>query len=225
MSPSLPATTFSLTLRKSTTAIALTSRRCSCGNNNPPPPRPTATKWRTTLSKSSSPGYLRTKCCWWYNRTAHYESTNQLANYGDEIKEYIQQLASAVQPTQPIMPPMSRKWTNWQWWRPRSRSSLPPLHSWPPSSMMRIKIPMQAVVVAKVADTARAGAPPKKLRNMGAYCHSHRLHPVGLKHNSTKCGWKEPKHITVATWLNRLNSNMFWPTTKCVAIGQQDHPT
>ena len=43
-----------------------------------------------------------------------------------------------------------------------------------------------------------------KLRNMGAYCHSHGFHPIGADHNSETCSWKKAEHKTEATWGNRL---------------------
>jgi len=64
-----------------------------------------------------------------------------------------------------------------------------------------------------------------KLRNMGAYCHTHGFHPVGVDHDSANCGWKHGEHKTKATWGNRLGGDMFWPSAKRVAIEQQDHPT
>jgi len=64
-----------------------------------------------------------------------------------------------------------------------------------------------------------------KLRNMGAYCHSHGFHPVGADHDSVNCSWKKSEHKTKATWGNCLDGDMFWPSSKRVAIEQQDHPT
>ena len=65
----------------------------------------------------------------------------------------------------------------------------------------------------------------KKLRNMGAYCHSHGFHPVGVDHDSTNCGWRKPDHNAAATWTNRLGGDMFWPSAKRVAIEQHEHHT
>ena len=75
----------------------------------------------------------------------------------------------------------------------------------------------------KTGDRDRESRRPQatKLRNMGAYCHSHSFHPVGANHNSTTCGWKRAE----ATWGNRLGGDMYWPTAKRVAIEQQEHPT
>jgi hypothetical protein len=57
-----------------------------------------------------------------------------------------------------------------------------------------------------------------KLRNMGAYCHSHGFHPVGAGHNSMTCSYKKAEHNTEATWEHRLEGDMYWPTAKRVAI-------
>jgi hypothetical protein len=64
----------------------------------------------------------------------------------------------------------------------------------------------------------------KKLRNMGAYCSLHGFHPLGCNHNSTTCNWKKPEHKTEATWSTRLGGDMYWPTAKWVAVKQQSHP-
>ncbi len=64
----------------------------------------------------------------------------------------------------------------------------------------------------------------KKLRNMGPYCSLHGFHPVGIKHDSTNCNWRKPKHKTEATWSNRLGGDMYWPPAKWVAVKQQSHP-
>jgi ribosomal protein L31 len=64
-----------------------------------------------------------------------------------------------------------------------------------------------------------------KLRNMGAYCQSHGFHPVGADHDSVNCSWKKLEYKTKATWGNRLCGDMFWPSAKRVAVEQQYHPT
>jgi hypothetical protein len=65
-----------------------------------------------------------------------------------------------------------------------------------------------------------------KLRNIGAYCHSHGFHPVGADHSSATCSWKKAEHKTEATWGNHIGGgDMYWPTAKRVAIEQQEHPT
>ena len=64
-----------------------------------------------------------------------------------------------------------------------------------------------------------------KLRNMGAYCHSHGFHPVGADHDSATCRRRKPEHKSEATWGNRLDGDMFWPSAKRVAVVQHDHPT
>ena len=65
----------------------------------------------------------------------------------------------------------------------------------------------------------------KKLRNMGAHCHSHGFHPVGADHDSLNCRWKKPNHNVAATWNNRLGGDMFWPSAKRIAVEQHDHHT
>ena len=65
----------------------------------------------------------------------------------------------------------------------------------------------------------------KKLRNMGAYCHSHGFHPAGEDHTSATCSWKKEGHKDEATWTNRMGGDEFWPTAKRVATAQQEHTT
>ena len=78
---------------------------------------------------------------------------------------------------------------------------------------------------AKGATGDRSRRPQsKKIRNIGAYCHSHGFHPVSADHNSMNCLWKKPEHIDATTWTNRLGGDMFWPSAKCVTIEQHDHP-
>ena len=145
-----------------------------------------------------------------------YESANHMADYGDKIREYIQQLASAGAAS-----------------ATDTKEKL---------STMEAEIKKRTATIAAMAtkltnnenrDPNAGGAmgdrsrrpQMKKIRNMGAYCHSHGFHPVGADHNSTNCLWKKPEHNDAATWTNRLGGDMFWPSTKCVAIEQHDHPT
>jgi hypothetical protein len=157
-----------------------------------------------------------------------YESANQLAKYGNKIREYIQQLASAgaanatdnavnVQTKEKLtmckgeikkltatLAAMAAKVTNSKNWDPNRGAS-------------------------RGGSSNRMSRQPqmKKICNMGAYCSSHGFHPVGANYNSVTCRnqWRKPKHNIAATWTNRLDGDMFWPSTKQMAIEQQDHPT
>ena len=153
-----------------------------------------------------------------------YESANNMADIGDEIREYIANLASASAGAAQEQAANTMGTTN-------------------QFDAMAAQIKALTEAVAKLTDTkenkdpnAGGGGEKKggrmsrcpqetKLRNMGAYCHSHGFHPVGADHNSTTCSYKKPEHRNEATWGNRLGGNMYWPTAKRVAIEQQEHPT
>jgi len=150
------------------------------------------------------------------------ESANQMADYGDEIWEYIQQLASAGSAS--------------------ATESAANVQTKEKLSTMEAEIKKLTATIAAMAtkltnnenkDPNAEGATgdcsrrpqSKKIRIMGAYCHSHGFHPVGADHNSTNCLWKKPEHNDATTWTNRLGGDMCWPSAKRIAIEQHDHPT
>jgi hypothetical protein len=146
-----------------------------------------------------------------------YESANQLAEYGDEIREYIQQLTSAGTANatdNAVNMQMKEKLT-----------------------MMESKIKKLTATIAAMAakmtnnenqdpnSGASGGSSSnhvsrqpqmKKIHNMGAYCSLHGFHPVGANHDSVTCRneWRKPEHNITATWTNRLGGDMFWPSAK-----------
>ncbi len=147
-----------------------------------------------------------------------YKLANQMADHGDEIREYIQQLASAsaannatdtaanMQTTDKLtmMEAESKKLIN------GNSNQNPNGKNINPNSG---------------AGEGRQGHSFKKLQNMGVYCSSHGFHPVGIKHDSVTCIYKKPEHKSKATWCNRLGGNMYWPNDKRVAVEQQEHPS
>ena len=152
-----------------------------------------------------------------------YESANHMADYGNEIHEYIQQLASAGAAS--------------------ATDAAANIQTKDKLSTMEAEIKKLTATIAAMAmkltnnenrdpnagggtgDRDSRRPQMKKLRNMGAYCHSHGFHPVGADHDSANCGWKKPDHNVAATWTNRLGGDMFWPSAKRVAVEQQDHHT
>ncbi len=60
-------------------------------------------------------------------------------------------------------------------------------------------------------------------RNMGGYCWSRRHHPVGMKHNSHTCTYKKEEHNNEATATNRMGSDNIWPQENRVKPSQHDH--
>ncbi len=152
-----------------------------------------------------------------------YESANQLADYGNEIREYIAKIVG-VSVGAASSQAANADATTKQF------------------AEMAAQIKALTAAVTQLAATKENSNPNatrgngggnresrqpqvKKLRNMGGYCSSHGFHPVGTSHNSTTCRWQKGKHNMEATWNNQLGGNMYWPTATRVAIEQQDHPT
>ena len=151
-----------------------------------------------------------------------YESANQMADYGDEIREYIQQLASAGAAS------ATGSTANVQTKEKFStmEAEIKKLTTTIATMATKLKNNENKDPNAEGATGDRSRCPQiKKICNMGAYCHSHGFHQVGADHNSANCLWKKPKHNVAATWPNQLCGDMFWPSAKCVAIEQHDHPT
>ena len=144
-----------------------------------------------------------------------------MADYSDEIREYIQQLASASATNNATNTAANIQTTN-------------------KLTTMEAEIKKLTATIASMAtklnnentnpNSGNSGGSSRrpqmtKLRNMGAYCSSHGFHPVGLNHNSAICTYKKPKHKIKATWCNRLGGNMFWSNTKHITVEQQERPS
>jgi hypothetical protein len=146
-----------------------------------------------------------------------YESANNMANIGDEIKDYIAQMASASVTNDDVVANMRE-----------ADKKIKPL----------------TVSIAKLASRGQQNTendnPNKnrgcrgdriveqmtKLRNMGRYCSTHGFHPVGPTHDSVTCQFKKKdEHNDAATWNNRLNGNTYWLKAIHVTTEQQNHPT
>jgi hypothetical protein len=155
-----------------------------------------------------------------------YESANQMADVGDEIRKYIQQLASAGAAN-------ATDTAN----NAQMKEKLATMEA----EIKKLTATITAMT-AKMSNnenrdpnigTNRDGGRERvtrwpqmtSLQNMGAYCHLHGFHLVGANHDSTTCNRKKDGHNRAATWTNRLGSNMCWPCAKRVATKQHKHPT
>jgi|LakMenEpi03Aug12_release.lakeMendotaPanAssembly.Ray.scaffolds.fasta_scaffold47914_2 hypothetical protein len=156
-----------------------------------------------------------------------YESANQMADHGDEIREYIQQLASASAAN-------------------NAADSAANIQTKNKLTTMEEEIKKLTATIASMANKLNNNHNPnpngeninpnngsnagsqgrqfKKSRNMGAYCSSHGFHPVGINHDSVTCIYKKPEHKIEATWCNRLGGDMYWPNANRVKVEQQEHP-
>ena len=158
-----------------------------------------------------------------------YESINQMADYGDEIREYIQQLTSASAAN-------------------NATDAAANVQTTTKLTTMEAEIKKLTATIASMANKLNGnpnpnpnpnpngeninpnsgdenGRPYNKLRNIGGYCSSHGFHPVGIKHDSATCIYKKPEHKSEATWCNRLGGDMFWPSAKRITVEQQEHPS
>ncbi len=149
-----------------------------------------------------------------------YESTNQMANYGNKLREWIQQIASNS--------------TN-------NKFAIMNTQATKINTYMEAEITKLMAILAQMANKSNNGnnvnpntssgdwesrcPQNKKPCNMGRYCHSHGYHPVGANHTSANCSWKKDGHKDEATWTNTLGGDTFWPSAKCIAINQQNHTT
>jgi hypothetical protein len=146
-----------------------------------------------------------------------------MADYGDQIREYIQQLASAGAASATDAAANMQKKDKLSTMEAEIKKLTTTI------AAMATKLPnnenKNPIARGATGDSESRRPQMKKLRNMGAYCHSHGFHPVGADHDSANCGRKKPDHNVAATWTNRLGGDMFWPSTKRVAIEQHDHHT
>jgi hypothetical protein len=161
-----------------------------------------------------------------------YKSTNQMANYGNEIREYIQQLASrgAANTTDNASNVQTKE----------------------KMTRMEAKIKKLTATIAAMAakmtnnenrdpnGDANGGGGSNcmsrqpqmtKIRNMGAYCSSHGFHLVSANHNSANCSWKKPKHNIATTVPTALAATCFgcmpgkWQSSnKIIPHGRESQP-
>jgi hypothetical protein len=158
-----------------------------------------------------------------------YESANQLAKYGNKIREYIQQLASAGAANatdNAINVQMKEKLTTIESKIKKLTATIAPMATKMTNNENRD--PNSGANGGGSSNRVSRQPQMKKIRNMGAYCSLQGFHPVGANHhNSATCRneWRKLEHNIATTWTNCGGGDMFWPSAKRVAIEQQDHPT
>jgi hypothetical protein len=149
-----------------------------------------------------------------------YKSANQLADYVEEIWEYIAKIVGVSASSQAANSDVTTKQVT------EMAAQIKALtEAFTQLAATKENTNLNATRGNGGGDRKIQQPQRKKLRNMGEYCSSHGFHPVGAGHNSTTCRWQKEGHNTEATWNNQLRGNMFWPTAMRVAIKQQDHPT
>jgi hypothetical protein len=144
----------------------------------------------------------------------NYDSTNNMANIGNKIKDYIAKNASASITNNDAVTNMYES----------NKSKDAKL------TVMAAQIKQLTAAIAKLSTinkTNKENVDPNrncgcctieqmtKLLNMGAYCHTHGFHPAGPTHDSTTCQYKKKDgHQDTSTRSNHLNRLTYWhPST------------
>jgi hypothetical protein len=168
-----------------------------------------------------------------------YESTNHMADVGNKIRKYIQDIASATvadkEKTAENLTNISKA--------PRAKDAQID------SIMAQIKLLTNTVALlskslanketngsggndGRGSSSGRNGGEGRgcggkqtwiPIRNMGNYCWSCRHHPVGAKHNSHICIQNKEGHKDKATTTNRMGGDNFWLQENRVRPSQHDH--
>jgi hypothetical protein len=138
-----------------------------------------------------------------------------MTNYGNELQEWTQQIASNGANNELA--------TNTQATNKIASIEVEIKKLTAAIAQMANKSNSSKNVNPNVSSGDRPSRPPqnKKPCNMGRYCHSHGYHPVGANHTSANCSWKKDVHKDKAMWTNTLGGDTFWPSAICVAINHQ----
>jgi hypothetical protein len=157
-----------------------------------------------------------------------YKSANQLAECGNEIHNYIAQIASAVAANNDHAANTQAKDTQFDAMLAQIKAltkAITKLTATKGNKNVNPNTTNGNKGNSKRHQPQRQPQPKQltKLRNMGGYCHSHGFHPVGPSHNSKNCNWKTSKHNVDFMWSNCMSGCTYWPAIIGVAIKQQDH--
>ncbi len=147
------------------------------------------------------------------------ESANQMANISDELREWIQQISSnGANNEQAANTQATQKKSSMEEEIKKLTATI---------AQMAAKMGSNENSNPNIGGGNRDSQRPQstKEHNMGAYCHSHGFHPVGVNHTSAICGWKKEGHKDEATWSNQMEEDTFWPSAKRVAVHQPNHAT
>ena len=151
-------------------------------------------------------------------KPSRYESANQLADLGDEIRGYIQKIAgnntedAANVQTKEKLASLEAQ-----------ISKLTETMTVLAASMNKENVQPGNDKNNKDKDWKQKVVP--RTRNMGGYCYSCGFHPIGLGHSSKTCNseHKRRDHKSEATWNDRMGGNTNWPKAFRVTPEQQEH--
>jgi len=153
-----------------------------------------------------------------------YDSANMTADVGDELRRYIQQIATAASADKESAANISEA--------ARAKDS----QITTMTSQIKSLTDAVAALTASMANKENAAPNSNRVRderdrntgftykrNMGGYCWSHGHHPVGVNHTSATCTQKKQGHCDNATATNRKNGDNFWPPMERVKQSQKEH--
>ncbi len=173
-----------------------------------------------------------------------YESANQMADVGNEIRKYIQEIASASVASNEKMAEWAANISK------ESKAKDAQLQA----MMAQIQALTNTIATLSTAIAAAAkengggggsggssvggsgggsggsnngGGGGKRMfkftHKMGAYCSMHGHHPVGANHTSAACTHKHEGHNNIATADHRFGGSNFWPGLSKVKSSQHEH--
>ena len=162
-----------------------------------------------------------------------YESANQMADVGDEIRKYIQEIASASvasnEKTAEFAANVSKE--------SKAKDAQLQAMTAQIQALTSTVVTLSTAIAnaAKVnkdggggGDRGGGGGGGKRMfkftRNIGAYCYTCGHHPVGANHTSVTCTKKCEGHINLATAHHWFGGCNFWPGLSKVKSSQHDHP-
>jgi hypothetical protein len=178
---------------------------------------------------------------------AGYDSTNQVADMGNEIQKYIQEIASATVADKAKTAELAADTSKATKAKDAQIDSI--------TAQIKLLTDTVALLLKSLANKENNGSNSggggssgssgsggggsgsgsggsglggihefRYTCNMGNYCWSHSHHPVGMKHDSVTCTRKKDGHKDGATATNCMGGDNFWPRKHRVKPSQQEQP-
>ncbi len=170
---------------------------------------------------------------------AGYNSANQVANVGNKIRKYIQEIASATVADKAKTAELAANISKATKAKDAQINNI--------TAQINLLTDMVALLSKSLANkenndsnsgsggisgSGSGGSSGGGLggvhnfrytRNMGNYCWSCSHHPVGVKHNSITCTHKKDEHKDGTTATNCIGGDNIWPRKYKVKPSQQEH--
>jgi hypothetical protein len=170
---------------------------------------------------------------------AGYDSVNQVANVGDKIQKYIQEIASTTVANKAKTAELAANISKVTKAKDAQIDSI--------TAQIKLLTNTVALLSKSLANkennrsniggggssgSGGGGSGGSGLggihkfrytRNMGSYCWSHGHPPVGVKQDSITCTHKKDGHKNGATATNCMGGDNFWPRKYKVKPSQQEH--